>query len=634
MKLVESTIINYRSIKHQVVTFDPSCRVLVGINESGKSNVLNALATLSPEYAPHKSDERQPLGDEAQVDESCIKFKFKLEKKDHEAVRDILNAQILAGPRAKIASIGDEALTVYGFIRTFEHLQYKVNVPKESKSGQYFTYDEKYDITDGWYKITSKCPEDFEYTDEEGLKTTLGALKLAKLSEEEHQKIPEGYLAVATFDNFSDLVHGSLIQYMKDNLPEVIFWEFEEQDFLPSHVNLAKFMEDPKKFLSLKNMFNLAGIEDIPSTIKAEKEKGPTRLNNLLKRVHEKATEYLATVWKEYGDVSFTLQMDGTKIQCSISEENDFQFKDRSDGFKKFIAFLLSISSTSHTGKLQDALILIDEPEIGLHPSGARYFRDELLKVSTNNQVVYSTHSIFMIDRHDISRHYIVRKDREVTSLEEGNEGNIVDEEVIFNAINYSTFEHLKEVNLLFEGWRDKQLFKKYTTKNHKQFFSQLGIVHGSGAPSFRSLVPTLEAAERKGLIVSDNDTAAKDNQKNYNEWGHEIKWLTYKQISKNTNAITGEDFIKNELLSSSVSAVTKKLGNEFTVSASSLPAHNKLKYIKDQLISDGRNSDEIKTIFKELKTAVFDSFKYDDITSDYAKFVKDLKDYIEKNLV
>jgi len=40
MKLDKAEIVNFRSIKKETVVFDPACRVLVGINESGKSNIL------------------------------------------------------------------------------------------------------------------------------------------------------------------------------------------------------------------------------------------------------------------------------------------------------------------------------------------------------------------------------------------------------------------------------------------------------------------------------------------------------------------------------------------------------------------------------------------------------------------
>lgn len=49
MRLNHVDISNFRSIKSIVINFDPKCRVLVGINESGKSNILEALSLLDPD---------------------------------------------------------------------------------------------------------------------------------------------------------------------------------------------------------------------------------------------------------------------------------------------------------------------------------------------------------------------------------------------------------------------------------------------------------------------------------------------------------------------------------------------------------------------------------------------------------
>lgn len=54
MRLKSVEIRNFRSINDITVDFDPTCRVLVGINESGKSNILNALALLSDDNDPDK----------------------------------------------------------------------------------------------------------------------------------------------------------------------------------------------------------------------------------------------------------------------------------------------------------------------------------------------------------------------------------------------------------------------------------------------------------------------------------------------------------------------------------------------------------------------------------------------------
>ena len=64
-----------------------------------------------------------------------------------------------------------------------------------------------------------------------------------------------------------------------------------------------------------------------------------------------------------------------------------------------------------------------------------------------------------MIDPDRIDRHYIVKKDHEITEIEEAKESNIFDEEVLLNALGYSVFEAIDKKVLIFEGWRDKKLF-------------------------------------------------------------------------------------------------------------------------------------------------------------------------------
>ncbi|MDP2788854.1 MAG: AAA family ATPase, partial [bacterium] len=66
MKLNRVKIKNFRSIEDLEIKINPACRVLVGINESGKSNILHALALLG-EKLPTRDDIREPLPNESQV---------------------------------------------------------------------------------------------------------------------------------------------------------------------------------------------------------------------------------------------------------------------------------------------------------------------------------------------------------------------------------------------------------------------------------------------------------------------------------------------------------------------------------------------------------------------------------------
>ena len=59
MRLVRAEISNFRSIESLVFSFYPTCKVLVGINESGKSNILKALSFLDPKVLFEEDDLRE-----------------------------------------------------------------------------------------------------------------------------------------------------------------------------------------------------------------------------------------------------------------------------------------------------------------------------------------------------------------------------------------------------------------------------------------------------------------------------------------------------------------------------------------------------------------------------------------------
>ena len=75
------------------------------------------------------------------------------------------------------------------------------------------------------------------------------------------------------------------------------------------------------------------------------------------------------------------------------------------------------ISVQNKSKQISGNILIIDEPEIGLHPSGVQFLRQELERISKNNLVMIATHSIFMIDNNIIDRHFIVEKENEITAI-------------------------------------------------------------------------------------------------------------------------------------------------------------------------------------------------------------------------
>src|SRR5689334_20524716 len=96
MRLSRVTIRNFRSIKSCDVKFDSTCRILVGINEAGKSNILKALALLNEDVPPVKQDdlrESSPYGEDP-IAESYVRFVFKFEKAESDQLFDDVSKKI------------------------------------------------------------------------------------------------------------------------------------------------------------------------------------------------------------------------------------------------------------------------------------------------------------------------------------------------------------------------------------------------------------------------------------------------------------------------------------------------------------------------------------------------------------
>ena len=288
------------------------------------------------------------------------------------------------------------------------------------------------------------------------------------------------------------------------------------------------------------------------------------------------------------------------------------------------------ISVNVKTNTLHNTLLLIDEPEIGLHPSGVRHLCDELIKISKTNYVVYSTHSIFMIDSEKTDRHFIVKKKQEITHIECAAASNIADEEVLYQALGHSIFSILKEKNIIFEGWKDKHLFSVAlgnTTAVLKQKYKDVGICHAKGAKSVKAITPMIELTKRNCLILSDSDDVAKNCQKEHRKEKIFGDWKVYQEINPSIEAITGEDFVKNSFIAKQVSIAMSGMGKPL-FSETLLPEKkDKLSTISKWLTNNGMNKEHANVKLAEIKNLIFDNLKHQHIDEiEYLKLLEGIE--------
>jgi len=628
MKLTSVEIVNFRSIDSLSIEFNPKCRVLVGINESGKSNILRALSFLMPEKIPTKDDLREPLPTEQPIEEAYVDFNFELTLEEIGKIYDIILKKVYTDkPKKPIIFKDKVSFDLQDFTKSRNKGVYSINIIDKSKTTTYWGLNNSYKIAPGWKKPTDMCPPDYFTTLQTGEKVTLKNYSL--IDESICADVQKEYLADIDAKYVNDIVGSETGKFIGSNIPKTLFWLYDENNLLPPSIGMTAFSANPEICQPLKNMFLLAGYLDIGKSINDAKQGSRNSLLNLLNNVAHKTTLHFHNVWKEYKKIEFDLIPDGDNIIPSIKEKNRYDCSKRSDGFKRFISFLLMISANVKTGLLVDTLLLIDEPDTSLHPSGARYLREELIKISNKNYVVYSTHSIFMIDRENISRHIIVKKEDEKTMIENVNESNIIDEEVIYNALGYSIFESLQKKNIIFEGWKDKKLFQIAITKNAqlKKAFKNVGFCHAKGVTHIKTVASTLELANRDCLIISDADEPARRLEKEYIDVvrGFGI-WKRYDEINANIKAITGEDFIKKDIVLKHLQTIKDQYTNLTDLTSLNLSdSKGCLFVIKEWLKKGGKTDIEIKSIVDGVKNDLFENLKVTEIEDAYFEMINSM---------
>lgn len=263
-------------------------------------------------------------------------------------------------------------------------------------------------------------------------------------------------------------------------------------------------------------MFYLAGLktqEEIREKI-LDIENDHRGLIKFANWVSKTTTDYINARWKEHSINIYTvIDKDLTihvYIRDNTDDDNYFRMEDRSQGFKQFISILLSLSIDNTSGKIKDHIILLDEPEIHLHPSGVRWLRRELLEIGKNNYLFIATHSVFMLDRESKERHFLFSKGQDnLTKIQQiQTDDDINSDEILSQAFGINVLTDLiSPYSLLVEGETDKEILRKALNKVHENHGIMISKGNGCNLPSAVSL---LEFYDIEPVIVVDDDESGK----------------------------------------------------------------------------------------------------------------------------
>lgn len=142
----------------------------------------------------------------------------------------------------------------------------------------------------------------------------------------------------------------------------------------------------------------------------------------LLNSAASELTSKFKAWWKQ-GNYIFRFQADGEFFKIWVSDDKrpeEIELERRSTGLQWFLSFFLVFlveSQEAHKG----AILLLDEAGLSLHPLAQKdliAFFDNLAKT---NQIIYTTHSPFLVDTSNIDRAKVVYSDAKGLTVVSGN---------------------------------------------------------------------------------------------------------------------------------------------------------------------------------------------------------------------
>jgi predicted ATPase len=327
------------------------------------------------------------------------------------------------------------------------------------------------------------------------LRNDAGAKALAKLkAEAESKSNPQtADLVEALHETIDPILNAAkagpflpkLDELIEDSLPVLIY--FENYGVLDSAIYLPRFLEDLQRdpnnprartinamfkhvALDAKDIADLgteearaqrqSGQQPNAETVAKDqrrKEERAIRLNSASNDISTRFSD-----WWSQRRHKIRYHADGDYFRIWVADDRrpdvEIELEARSKGFQWFFSFYLVFLVESEEGH-KDAILLLDEPGMNLHPTAQQELLGFFERLAEKNQLVYTTHSPFLVDGEHIYR---------VRPVTEDNTGHSrisadtwpKDRETIFPlqaAAGYAMlrglFQHKK--NVLVEGMSD-----------------------------------------------------------------------------------------------------------------------------------------------------------------------------------
>ena len=170
--------------------------------------------------------------------------------------------------------------------------------------------------------------------------------------------------------------------------------------------------------------------------------------------------------------------------------------------------------------KKNSYILLIEEPEVYLHPKLQRKMIDTLVNISESNQVIFTSHSPITVSKLSKEQIKLVRKENGVATIEN------IDPKVVIDELGIKPDDILTHKGIIFvEGKDDKAIFEILLEKIEEGLSEKINVIDAGKCQDLKFYANAELLINNRfnipTLIVRDTDT--KESSKRREELANEI---------------------------------------------------------------------------------------------------------------
>ena len=434
MRLKKARVRKYRSIRDSGwFDIEPAKTIMVGPNESGKTALLEALQKINPpgeirNFSALRDYPRSEFNDVITgkvrlEDTTIVEAQFLLEPEDKEALpAEFRECEYLYGRRPDNSSwhalIGGPAPVRYAdikkdLVRSCAHLDARVQppspgvVPTPRPSAELDAITRQWSDNDeikanraaelkGWLERVFPLIEEGNATEEKRYDDLMSAVTAEQRRYDAlkvlHQRLPI-FVRFRDFFRVRPIIHlEHLGQRIENGLLD------DQYDY--GNLCLLRLLGFSARDLSDLGKTTEPGIGDAAALQKYRDQLD--RRSYQLNAASVRLTEELRRVWvpdaKRVEADRLRVVADGQYLKVVVEDDLgvEIELDQRSEGFQWLVSFFVVFFAEA-ADRHKNAVLLLDEPGLSLHGLKQRDFRGTISRLAEKNQLLYTTHSPFLV---------------------------------------------------------------------------------------------------------------------------------------------------------------------------------------------------------------------------------------------